>query len=261
MIIRVFRARLKPGKLAAFTRVYEEYGRPMLHAAPGCLAERAGTPAGRHDESVDEFVNESVHEFVIVSVWRDLESLKAFAGETWQEAIILPGEAVLLSSASVRHFDESYQSLTQAHAVSGGVLREREATAVRELRVSDAQWEQARRLLPAHNHEGRPRADDRRTLDGILYILRTGAPWAELPREYGSPVTCWRRLAEWEASGVWERVWTTLLATLTAPERLIWIGAVGNLRLTPRRRTRKAMAGALPGGLRSYANTSVEGAG
>src|SRR4029078_10880255 len=110
--------------------------------------------------------------------------------------------------------------------------REREAAAVRELRVSDAQWEQARRLLPAHNHEGRPRADDRRTLDGILYILRTGAPWAELPREYGSPVTCWRRLAEWEASEVWERVWATLLATLTTRERLIWIGAVGNLRLT-----------------------------
>jgi len=73
----------------------------------------------------------------------------------------------------------------------------------------------------------------------ILYILRTGAPWAELPREYGSPVTCWRRLAEWEASGVWERVWATLLATLTTRERLIWAGAVGNLRRAPRRRTRR----------------------
>jgi transposase len=229
VIIRVFRARLKPGKLAAFTRVYEDYGRPMMRAASGCLAERAGPPAGR------------LNEFVIVSVWRDLESLKIFAGETWQEAIILPGEAVLLSGASVRHFDESYHNLTQAHAVSGGVLREREAAAIRDLRLSDAQWEQARPLLPAHNREGRPRADDRRTLEGILYILRTGAPWGDLPRAYGSPVTCWRRLAEWEASGVWERVWATLLATLTTPERLIWIGAVGNLRLAPQRRTRKPM--------------------
>jgi transposase len=244
----VFRASLRPGKLAAFARVYEEYARPMMRAAPGCLAERAGPPAGRRDE------------FVIVSIWRDLESLKAFAGETWQEAIILPGEAVLLHSVSVRHFDESYQSLTQAHVVSGGVLREREAAAVRELRLSDTQWEQARRLLPAHNREGRPRADDRRTLDGILYILRTGAPWAELPREYGSPVTCWRRLAEWEASGVWEPVWATLLAMLTTRERLIWIGAVGNLRLTPRRRTRKSRTtSSAP--VQPVGKMSVEGAG
>jgi transposase/quinol monooxygenase YgiN len=249
VIIRVFRARLKPGRLAAFAQVYEDYGRPMMRAAPGCLAERSGPPVGRHDE------------FVIVSVWRDLESLKAFAGEAWQEAIILPGEAVLLHTASVRHFDESYHSLTQAHAVSGGVLREREAAAVRELRLSDAQWERARVLLPERNREGRPRADDRRTLEGILYILRTGAPWGELPREYGSPVTCWRRLAEWEASGVWERVWAALLASLTTPERLIWVGAVGNLRLTPQRRTRKSMTSPATMRAQSCAKMSVEGAG
>lgn len=253
MIIRVFRARLKPGRLAAFARVYEDYSRPMMRAAPGCLADRAGPPAGHRDESVDEFV--------IVSVWRDLESLKAFAGESWQEAIILPGEAVLLNTASVRHFDESYHSLTQAHAVSGGILREREAAAVRELRLSDAQWERARALLPERNREGRPRADDRLTLEGILYILRTGAPWGDLPREYGSPVTCWRRLAEWEASGVWERVWAALLASLTTPERLIWVGAVGNLRLTPQRRTRKSMTSPTTMGAQSYAKMSVEGAG
>jgi transposase/quinol monooxygenase YgiN len=249
VIIRVFRASLRPGKLAAFAQVYEDYGRPMMRAAPGCLAQRAGPPAGRRDE------------FVIVSVWRDLESLKAFAGENWQEAIILPGEADLLYSASVRHFDESYHSLTQAHAVSGDVLGEREAAAVREWRLSDAQWEQARALLPERNREGRPRADDRRTLEGILYILRTGAPWSKLPRACGSPVTCWRRLVEWEASGVWERVWAALLASLTTRERLIWIGAVGNLRLTPRRRTRKSVATPLPGYPCSYTHTSIEGAG
>jgi transposase len=246
MIIRVFRARLKPGRFEAFQRVYTEFGQPALRAAPGCLAERAGAPAGHRDE------------FVIVSVWKDVESLVAFAGESWQEAIILPGEAVLLVSASVRHFDESYRSLTQAHAVSGGVLRAREENAVRRLTLSDAQWEQARRLLPARNREGRPRADDRRTLEGILYTLRTGAPWSDLPSEYGSPVTCWRRLAEWEASGVWERVWATLMATLTTQERLIWVGAVGALRPAPPRRTRKRLTAGQP---HPYANTSVEGAG
>jgi transposase len=161
----------------------------------------------------------------------------------------------------VRHFDESYHSPTQAHAVSGGVLRDREASAVRELRLSDAQWEQTRALLPERNREGRPRADDRRTLEGILYILRTGAPWGELPREFGSPVTCWRRLAEWEASEVWEHVWAALLASLTMPERLIWVGAVGNLRLTPQRRTRKSMTSPATMRAQSYAEMSVEGAG
>jgi transposase len=249
MIIRIFRARLKPGKLAAFARFYEDYGRQMIRSAPGCLAERAGPPARRRDE------------YVIVSVWQDLESLKAFAGENWQEAIILPGEAVLLLSASVQHFDESYRSLTNAHAVAGSVLRQREERALRGTPLSDAQWTRAQALMPAHSREGRPRADDRRTLEGILYILRTGAPWSELPREYGSPVTCWRRLVEWEASGVWERVWAELLSMLTMPERLVWIGAVGSLKLTPQRRVRKSPARLLAGQNQPFAKMSVEGAG
>jgi len=51
---------------------------------------------------------------------------------------------------------------------------------------------------------GRPRADDRRTREGILYVLRTGCRWQDLPREYGAAVTVWRRLRAWEAAGVWE---------------------------------------------------------
>jgi transposase len=66
-------------------------------------------------------------------------------------------------------------------------------------------------LLPRRNRLGRPRVDDRRTLNGILYVLRTGCRWKDLPPEYGSPVTCWRRLKTWQERGVWTKVLRVLL--------------------------------------------------
>src|SRR2546427_648096 len=63
--------------------------------------------------------------------------------------------------------------------------------------LTDAQWERIRPHLPREKrqpHGGRPRADPRRCFEGILWVLRTGAPWSELPPRYGSPATCWRRL-------------------------------------------------------------------
>jgi len=56
-----------------------------------------------------------------------------------------------------------------------------------------------------------PRADDRRTLNGILYVLVTGCRWMDMPREYGSHKTAWRRLKEWQERGVWEGLWQRLL--------------------------------------------------
>ena len=63
---------------------------------------------------------------------------------------------------------------------------------------------------------GRPRADHQRTLEGILYVLRTGCRWQDLPPEYGAPVTVWRRLRAWEVAGVWEQVWRAVLSSLDA---------------------------------------------
>ena len=83
--------------------------------------------------------------------------------------------------------------------------------------LTDAQWEQIRPLLPKvpkHPRGGRPRADDRRVLEGILWMLRSGARWRDLPEEFPSPATCWRRLRDWEEQGVWLDIWRAFLSEL-----------------------------------------------
>ena len=62
-------------------------------------------------------------------------------------------------------------------------------------------------LLPLRRpSRGRPRADDRRTLEAILYVQRTGCAWAALPAEFGDEATAHRRWQEWQAAGLWERI-------------------------------------------------------
>jgi transposase len=87
---------------------------------------------------------------------------------------------------------------------------------------TDKQWAFIRPNLPPPARTGRPRADDRRTIDGILYVLITGCRWQDLPREYGAPTTVWRRLKRWGEEGLWERIWRAALATLDGCGQLDW---------------------------------------
>jgi len=59
-------------------------------------------------------------------------------------------------------------------------------------------------------------------LNGILFVLRTGIPWEELPQElgFGSGMTCWRRLRQWQEAGVWHQLHMLLLAELRSAGRL-----------------------------------------
>jgi transposase len=91
--------------------------------------------------------------------------------------------------------------------------------------LTNEQWQLIAPHLPPPKRMGRPRADDRKTLEGILWVLRSGARWQDVPREYGSPTTCWRRLREWEESGVWESLWRAVLVTLQAEQKLDWAQA------------------------------------
>ena len=92
--------------------------------------------------------------------------------------------------------------------------------------LDDELWRLVEPLLPVRrrrfHHPGRKRLDDRRTLSGILFVLRTGIAWQQLPQElgYGSGMTCWRRLKEWQQAGVFQALHERLLAELRAAGRL-----------------------------------------
>jgi tetratricopeptide (TPR) repeat protein len=84
-------------------------------------------------------------------------------------------------------------------------LSQKQATG--DLGLTDAQWAQIAPLLPPRRQgRGRPRADDRRTLEAILYVQRSGCAWAALPAAYGDEATAHRRWQEWQATGLWERI-------------------------------------------------------
>ena len=93
--------------------------------------------------------------------------------------------------------------------------------------VSDALWERIAPLIPPEPpkpHGGRPRVDDRAALTGILFVLKTGMGWEYLPQEMGcgSGMTCWRRLRDWQAAGVWDRLHRVLLDELGRADRIDW---------------------------------------
>ena len=88
--------------------------------------------------------------------------------------------------------------------------------------LTDVQWTLIKPILPPRARRGRPRADDRQTINGILWVLRTGARWADLPRGYGASSTCHARLQRWQREGVWERLWRTLLSRLDQRHALDW---------------------------------------
>ena len=90
------------------------------------------------------------------------------------------------------------------------------------IHLTETQWAFIKPYLPPPARTGRPRANDRRTIDGILYILITGSRWQDLPREYGAPTTVWRRLKHWGEIGVWERIWRAALAALDQHGQLDW---------------------------------------
>jgi transposase len=89
--------------------------------------------------------------------------------------------------------------------------------------LSEAQWELIEPLLPEpkrrKDKRGRPWASNRACMEGILWVLQTGAAWRFLPDKYPSPATCWRRLKQWEEQDVWLDAWRTLLGALDGEGR------------------------------------------
>ena len=95
----------------------------------------------------------------------------------------------------------------------------------RSIRLTDAQWAKIEPHLPRPPRSrtgGRPRIEARAVVDGILWVLKTGARWRDLPDGYPSGSTCWRRLRQWDEDGTWLRLWRAFLGQLDARGRLSW---------------------------------------
>jgi hypothetical protein len=108
---------------------------------------------------------------------------------------------------------------TDTERVERAVVALSQKQATGEVGLTDAQWAQIAALLPPRRQgRGRPRADDRRTLEAILYVKRTSCAWAELPAAYGDEATAHRRWQEWQAAGLWERITAIVPATPAAEE-------------------------------------------
>ena len=83
--------------------------------------------------------------------------------------------------------------------------------------LTDEQWQRIAPLLPPHRHSpagGRPPADDRECLEGILWLLRSGARWRDIPLDLPSGSTCWRRLRDWAGEGVLAEIHAILIEEL-----------------------------------------------
>lgn len=82
------------------------------------------------------------------------------------------------------------------------------------MELTDEQWGVLEPLIPIkeprEDGKGRSRQNNRDVLKGVLWVLRTGAAWQDLPDRYPSPGTCHRRFQEWQRDGILEKILTTL---------------------------------------------------
>jgi putative transposase len=78
--------------------------------------------------------------------------------------------------------------------------------------LSDAQWERIAPLLPGKAGDpGRTGSDNRLFVNGVLWVLRSGAHWHDLPERYGKHKTLHKRFTRWAKAGVWEKVFASLI--------------------------------------------------
>lgn len=88
--------------------------------------------------------------------------------------------------------------------------------------LTDAAWAELAPLLPHGGGRGKPWADHRRIIDGILWKLRTGAPWRDLPARDGPWSTCHARLVRWQRDGTWDRLLAHVQTRSDAVGEVIW---------------------------------------
>ena len=86
--------------------------------------------------------------------------------------------------------------------------------------LSDYEWTAIKPMLP-NKPRGVRRVNDRRVLSGIFWVLRSGAPWRDLPKTYGPRTTCYNRFVRWRRAGVWDQIMDALAAGHDAAVQMI----------------------------------------
>lgn len=89
--------------------------------------------------------------------------------------------------------------------------------------ITDVQWELLQPLLRTEpTTKGRPRRDPRVLLNGVLWLLRTGAPWRDLPERYGPWQTVYHHFNRWRSDGTLDRILTQLQIRLDREGKIDW---------------------------------------
>ena len=109
--------------------------------------------------------------------------------------------------------------ITHEHGWNSSMPQLEQPNGARNL-IDDEAWADIEPLLPKtvrRSQRGRPRTPDRVALAGIVFVLRSGIAWQNLPQELGcSGTTCWRRLRDWQQAGIWPCVWQRIERTPSA---------------------------------------------
>jgi len=86
--------------------------------------------------------------------------------------------------------------------------------------LTDKQWDMIQQHVPKPAKTGRPRSNDRATINGIIYVLISGCRWAEMPKRYGFKSTANRRLQNWQQKGVWKKILKCIIASAHKQNKL-----------------------------------------
>lgn len=89
-------------------------------------------------------------------------------------------------------------------------------------RLTDEQWDLIAEMFPPPAATGRPRVNRRDVVDGILWIMRTGSPWRDLPEEFGKWGTVWDLFDKWNADGTLDKILQRLRTSFTDIDNELW---------------------------------------
>ena len=149
---------------------------------------------------------------------------------------MVPAEANSQKTSAMGHFDRlerggyrlsfapprQRRSRSEALSMAGGLLIQIPKLGSRIMRyeLADYEWTAIKPMLP-NKPRGVPRVNDRRVLNGIFWVLRSGAPWRDLPEAFGPYTTCYNRFVRWRRAGVWSRIIDALAAAHDAAVQMI----------------------------------------